>query len=142
MGLRAAGFVIYRVIRSRVEYLLLQTSYGIHHWTPPKGHVDPGESDLDTALRETEEESGLKKSDLKVLEGFQEILNYEVNGRPKTVTYWLAEIAHEGVEVKLSHEHQDYKWVPLDEACRLAGYSDMVDLLNKCENFILSSNKA
>ncbi|XP_071447162.1 bis(5'-nucleosyl)-tetraphosphatase [asymmetrical] [Hetaerina americana] len=141
MGPRAAGFVIYRIFCRRIEYLLLQTSYGIHHWTPPKGHVDPGESDLETAFRETEEESGLKKCDLKVLEGFQEILKYEVKGAPKTVTYWLAEISHEGVEVKLSNEHQDFKWVPLDEACKLSGYKDMVDLLNKCENFILAEKK-
>lgn len=33
----AAGFVIFRRITGRIEYLLLQTSYGIHHWTPPKG---------------------------------------------------------------------------------------------------------
>lgn len=33
----ATGFVIFRLIASEIEYLLLQTSYGIHHWTPPKG---------------------------------------------------------------------------------------------------------
>ena len=38
---RAAGFVLFRRNPS-VEYLLMQTSYGQHHWTPPKGHVDPG----------------------------------------------------------------------------------------------------
>jgi hypothetical protein len=29
--------VIYRELGSAVEYLLMQTSYGHHHWTPPKG---------------------------------------------------------------------------------------------------------
>ena len=38
---RAAGFVLFRRNPS-VEYLLMQTSYGQHHWSPPKGHVDPG----------------------------------------------------------------------------------------------------
>lgn len=33
----AAGFVVFRAISNQIEYLLLQTSYGIHHWTPPKG---------------------------------------------------------------------------------------------------------
>lgn len=32
----AAGFIIFRRLQ-QIEYLLLQTSYGIHHWTPPKG---------------------------------------------------------------------------------------------------------
>ena len=34
----AAGFIIFRRIgQNPIEYLLLQTSYGEHHWTPPKG---------------------------------------------------------------------------------------------------------
>lgn len=33
----AAGFVIFRRVANDIEYLLLQTSYGQHHWTPPKG---------------------------------------------------------------------------------------------------------
>jgi hypothetical protein len=37
MAKRAAGLVIYRRLGSAVEYLLMQTSYGEHHWTPPKG---------------------------------------------------------------------------------------------------------
>lgn len=34
----AAGFIIFRRLgQTPIEYLLLQTSYGQHHWTPPKG---------------------------------------------------------------------------------------------------------
>jgi bis(5'-nucleosidyl)-tetraphosphatase len=34
----AAGFIIFRQVEQNpIEYLLLQTSYGEHHWTPPKG---------------------------------------------------------------------------------------------------------
>jgi len=36
----AAGFIIFRRLeRNPIEYLLLQTSYGGHHWTPPKGEI-------------------------------------------------------------------------------------------------------
>lgn len=38
---RAAGLVIFRNVNQIVQYLMLQTSYGEHHWTPPKGkHTD------------------------------------------------------------------------------------------------------
>ena len=42
---KAAGLVIFRRrdLTSDPQWLLLQTSYGEHHWTPPKGHLDPGE---------------------------------------------------------------------------------------------------
>jgi hypothetical protein len=33
----AAGLVVFRRISNSVQYLLLQTSYGEKHWTPPKG---------------------------------------------------------------------------------------------------------
>lgn len=39
MGTRACGFVIFRRFKGPIEYLLLQTSYGQHHWTPPKGNA-------------------------------------------------------------------------------------------------------
>lgn len=34
---RAAGLVIFRSVNQAIEFLMLQTSYGEHHWTPPKG---------------------------------------------------------------------------------------------------------
>jgi hypothetical protein len=37
-AVRAAGFIIYRQFAG-AEYLLMQTSYGQHHWTPPKARL-------------------------------------------------------------------------------------------------------
>ncbi|KAK7863289.1 hypothetical protein R5R35_005333 [Gryllus longicercus] len=132
--LRAAGLVIFRRVSNKVEYLLLQTSYGEHHWTPPKGHVDPGESDIQTAWRETEEEAGLKESDLQLQE-YSKTLHYDVKGVPKTVIYWLAELV-KCTPVKLSSEHQDYKWLTLTDACDIVQYKDMQELLQDCSKFL------
>ena len=33
----ASGFLVFRKCSSKIQYLLLQTSYGENHWTPPKG---------------------------------------------------------------------------------------------------------
>lgn len=38
----------------------------LHNYLSPPGHVDPGESDWVTALRETKEEAGLSEDDLEV----------------------------------------------------------------------------
>ena len=118
---RAAGLIIFRrkCFNEPIEYLLLQTSYGKHHWTPPKGHVDPGESDMETALRETEEESGLERGSLNVMENIRRTLNYEVRGKPKTVIYWPAEVKDYNVPIRLSREHQDYKWLTVERAGEL-----------------------
>merc|ERR1719402_1599510 len=116
-------------MQQQIEYLLMQTSYGENHWTPPKGHVDPGEDDLTTALRETKEEAGLGQEDLRVIQEFQHQLHYEVRGRPKDVLYWLAELRDPGTAVTLSEEHQDFRWARLEEACTLAQYKDLQDTL-------------
>ncbi|CAH1164246.1 unnamed protein product [Phaedon cochleariae] len=136
VGKVAAGFVIFRRFSTDIEYLLLQTSYGIHHWTPPKGHVDPGESEMETALRETVEESGLHKEDLKIFEDCKKVLTYQVKGKPKTVYYWLAELVNQNAQVKLSHEHQDFKWLGLEDACKLAEFKEMQETFHHCEQYI------
>ena len=88
---RAAGLVIYRQTNTGlVEWLLLQTSYGQNHWTPPKGHLDPGEDDMTAAMRETKEEAGLGNDQLEVFKEVKAELKYEAFGAPKIVTYWLA----------------------------------------------------
>ncbi|KAJ8718037.1 hypothetical protein PYW07_005967 [Mythimna separata] len=126
---RAAGLVIFRNVNQAVQFLMLQTSYGEHHWTPPKGHVDPGESDWVTALRETKEEAGLSEDDLDIYKDVSKVLNYKVNGKPKVVVYWLAKLKNPETKILLSDEHQDLKWLPLKEAQDISGYDDMKQLL-------------
>ncbi|XP_057656071.1 bis(5'-nucleosyl)-tetraphosphatase [asymmetrical] [Diorhabda carinulata] len=136
----AAGFVIFRLSKT-IEYLLLQTSYGINHWTPPKGHVDPGETDvMVTAFRETLEESGLHEEDLEIYKDCKKILNYQVNGKPKEVHYFLAKLVNPKAEVKLSNEHQDFKWLEIGEACRIVGYEDMQSTLKEFNEYIIKTN--
>lgn len=145
MALRACGLIIFRrcfipkVDNASIEFLLLQASDGIHHWTPPKGHVEPGENELETALRETQEEAGLKPSQLTIIEGFRRELNYVARKKPKTVIYWLAEVKDYDVEIRLSHEHQAYRWLGLEEACQLAQFKDMEALLQEGHQFLCST---
>ncbi|XP_072315646.1 bis(5'-nucleosyl)-tetraphosphatase [asymmetrical] [Eucyclogobius newberryi] len=142
MALRACGFIIFRRLPpENIEFLLLQTSYGEHHWTPPKGHVDPGEDDLTTALRETQEEAGLGLEQLSVVDGFLQTLRYEVRGRSKDVLYWLAELRDPHTTVTLSPEHTAFRWAGLDQACALVQYSDIQETLREAHHFVLKRNE-
>lgn len=98
--------------------------------------MDPGEDDLTTALRETEEEAGLAAEHLRVIDGFVQKLHYEVRGRPKEVLYWLAELRDPETALTLSDEHQDYRWARLEEACTLAQYKDMQDTLTAAQRYL------
>lgn len=136
MAKRAAGCLIFRRLSGRIEFLMLQASYGQHHWSPPKGHVDPGEDDYKTALRETMEESGYKETDLRIFKDQTLTLEYKVKGHDKIVIYWLAELINPSKEVTLSDEHQDLKWLERDDAIQIAGYDDFAAMIRHFDDKI------
>lgn len=119
---------------NQVYYLLLHYEAG--HWSFPKGNIEQGESIKQTAIRETEEETGI--NDLKFLEGFKEWIKYfykiEGENRFKIVTYLLAKT--EQKQVKLSHEHIGYKWLPYEEALNQLTYDNAKEVLKKAHSFI------
>lgn len=94
---------------------------------------------METALRETEEEAGFIASDLKIFKDAKQELKYDVKGKPKIVVYWLAELLNLDKPVRLSHEHQAFKWLPLEEACSVANYEDMQKMLKYFNDYILKN---
>ena len=143
-GPRACGLLIFRRRQATIEYLMLRASYGTKHWTPPKGHVDPGEDDLTTAYRETEEEAGLGRDDLKLLDK-KWTHSYPVKDwrdgivRQKTTIYYLAQLVSTR-EVTLSEEHTELSWAPCEETKKLIPkFDDLKLAIDQAEELI--SNK-
>uniref|UniRef100_A0A7E4VFH2 Bis(5'-nucleosyl)-tetraphosphatase [asymmetrical] n=1 Tax=Panagrellus redivivus TaxID=6233 RepID=A0A7E4VFH2_PANRE len=132
---RAAGLVVYREANGIIEYLLLQASYPPHHWTPPKGHVDPGEDEWTAALRETKEEAGILPDQLSIDKGFNYVQHYDVKGKPKSVAYWLAKLIVP-FEVVLSHEHQKMNWFNLKDSIEITNYKEMEQMLRAADDYI------
>uniref|UniRef100_A0A0N5A184 Bis(5'-nucleosyl)-tetraphosphatase [asymmetrical] n=1 Tax=Parastrongyloides trichosuri TaxID=131310 RepID=A0A0N5A184_PARTI len=132
---RAAGVLIFRKINDKIEYLILQASYPPYHWTPPKGHLDPGEDEWTAALRETKEEANISPEQYDIYKDFDYVMKYDVNGRPKTVRYYLGKLKN-AESVTLSHEHQNSKFCQLEECIKLTGFPEMEDLLRKAQAYI------
>lgn len=53
-----AGTVVFRKSDSQIFYLVVSSSDGAN-WVLPKGHIEPGESPEEAALRELKEEAGV-----------------------------------------------------------------------------------
>jgi 8-oxo-(d)GTP phosphatase len=113
----AAGILIYRRIcrtaDERLEFLLLRNArHGT--WGFPKGRAEPGETALETARRETREETGLDA--IELVDGFLETVRYVVSGargpRVKVVRFFLGTPAHG--EPVLSGEHDRLEWLEPD----------------------------
>jgi 8-oxo-dGTP diphosphatase len=111
-GVRAAGGVVLRHGRVAVVH---RPKYD--DWSLPKGKLDPGESFEDAALREVEEETGLRCTLVRELPAVE----YEVRGRPKLVRYWAMEVEDETPFVP-NDEVDEVRWLEPAEALALLSY--------------------
>ena len=130
----SAGVVLFRRENNKVLYLLLK--YGWGHWGFIKGHIEPGEKEIDAARREAKEEAGIE--DLEFIFGFREKIEYTYTlrgeKRHKTVYYYLAETKQS--EVKLSYEHTDYAWLPYEKALKRITYDNDREVLKKAHAYL------
>lgn len=127
--IRAAGGVLWRpAADGRVEIAVLHRP---HHddWSLPKGKLDPGETDLEAAVREVGEETGCE---VEVGAPLGEV-RYEVpagDGRvPKVVTYWAMRAGDGAFEP--NHEIDALRWLPPEEAVSLLSYGHDRALVNR-----------
>jgi 8-oxo-dGTP pyrophosphatase MutT (NUDIX family) len=110
-SVKAAGGVLWRRGPNGPETLLIhRPRYG--DWSFPKGKLKRGESDEEAALREVEEEVGVRASLGPELAG----TSYrDLKGRQKTVRYWAIELP-EGAEPIAGDGVDDWRWAVLDDA--------------------------
>ena len=120
---RAAGGV---VTRNDASEVLLVHRDRYDDWSFPKGKCERGESEEDCALREVEEETGLRCA---LGEELPSTHYTDAHGRPKRVRYWLMEPI--GGELEYLHEVDAARWVTLDDARGLLTYQRDVALLDR-----------
>jgi 8-oxo-dGTP diphosphatase len=113
---RAAGGVVVRDGSDGRDVVLVHRPK-YDDWTLPKGKALPCESDEECALREVEEEAGLR-CELGV--ELASVSYRDAAGRPKVARYWLMRPV--GGELRPAREVDDARWLPVAEAEHVLTY--------------------
>lgn len=95
------------------DKVLLVYEKNRNFWGFPKGHMEDGESEIQTALREVKEEVGL---DVQIDISKRYTLNYIINNEiDKTSIFYIATPINENIVMQES-EIENIKWCNFDEA--------------------------
>ncbi len=137
---KSVGAVVFRM--SSYEPLFLLLHYGAGHWDFPKGHMEKGETENETLLRELREETAL--TDVSLIPGFRRHSRYFFTRDGKTVfkevSLYLLEA--KGGGVKISFEHKAFKWLPFAKALRLTTFKNSKEILRKANEFLKAQGSA
>lgn len=129
---KSCGALVYSIQDNTKKLLLIKHKQG-GHWSFPKGHVEGSETELQTALREVKEETGLS---IQILDGFRQQVNYSPRpGISKDVVYFLGYAADTRTKRQKS-EISDLRWVDLDQSKKYLTYSNDKMLLNRAQKHL------
>ncbi len=113
------------------------------HWDMVKGHVDKGEKEIDTLFRETEEETGLQKDRLELIDGFKKEIHYNFRTKRglhyKEVVFYL--LKSKTKKVTLSYEHDNCKWLAYKEALETLTFRGGKEMLIKANKHLINIEK-
>ena len=132
--IEAAGGVVWRRGAKGALKVLVVHRERYDDWSFPKGKLDPGETHRRAALREVEEETGLR---CKTGDELPEVRYDDRKGRPKRVRYWSMEA--EGGSFEPNAEVDEVRWLSLDEARATLSYVHDVTVLEGLVELQLAS---
>lgn len=132
----SSGAVVYRNIGNSIRFLLIKNKRSAH-WGFPKGHLEKGETNIDAAIREVLEETGIH---LTLHEGFESVSKYKVRGKiDKMVSIFVGTTNDEHTKIQEA-EIEDYIWLPYNKALPYLRFSNDKNILEKAHNFLISNN--
>ncbi len=134
MAILAAGVVCWREQKGKLEVLLVHRKR-YDDWSFPKGKVDKGEYLPETAVREMEEETGIRlKLGRKLSTAYYKVSS----GEDKEVHYWaskLRERAWAKAQFKPNDEISALEWVSAKKALAMLSYKHDQQLLKEVMGF-------
>lgn len=128
----SCGAVVFRRSGEQRKFLLIRNKRSAH-WGFPKGHIEPGESNEQTAIREVFEETGIN---IRILPGFKKCSEYTIQGRiEKAVSIFLAQT--DDVEYTIQVEEiEECGWFSFADAMKTLNYDNDKRILEQAEEYL------
>ena len=132
----SCGAVVYRDIKGEVRYLLIKNRRSAH-WGFPKGHIEPGETKQQTAVREVLEETGIH---VKLIDGFESISKYKIQNRiEKVVSIFVGTTTDTSTCIQ-PEEIEDYIWLTYDRAMSILKFDNDKTIITDANRFLNENN--
>lgn len=130
---KSCGALIFRKNNDQLETIIIQMISG--HWSYPKGHMEKGETETETAVREIKEETNL---DVTLDTRFREITSYSPKPNViKDVIFFIAYAKNNNVIVQET-EVQAYQWLKVEDALSIVTYDEDKKILRKAIKYLMS----
>ena len=131
---KSCGALVYRRQKNQIYMLILRHRKG-GHWSFPKGHVEAGETEVETALREVREETGLN---IELHGGFRKKISYYPKPDViKEVVYFLG-YARDSNTVRQIEEISEIRWASLKGIGGYLSYGNDRMLIKDAKRFLRS----
>lgn len=130
---KSCGVVAYKTTNNVNHYLLIRAFNGDIGF--PKGHVEAGESETETAVRELKEETNVE---VEIIPGFRREMEYAIPSKKnvsKKVVYFLGKCTSDHIIPQRS-EISEARFVPYDEAMNIITFEDSRRILRDADNMI------
>lgn len=129
---KSCGVIIFTRENNDIKFVIIKSINGFYGF--PKGHVENGETEVETALREVFEEVGLKPN---LIEGFRETVEYYIPSADvqKQVVYFLGEYKNQKIAFQKS-ELLSAQLMNFNQAKNIFTHQNNIDLLLKAKDFI------
>ena len=134
--IKSCGFIAYKQIEGRNYYLIIKSLNGDVGF--PKGHMEIGESELETAIRELKEETG---TEVNVVSGFRCQIEYHLPrtlNAIKQVVYFLGKCTSDSIVCQES-EVAEACFLSYEEALKRLTFEETKNILRDAELFIRSN---
>ena len=129
---KSCGAVVFRRYHGNTELLLIKHTAG-GHWSFPKGHVEEGETEEQTAVREVLEETGIR---IDLCPGYREVVHYSPKRDvQKDVIYFLGRARNYDF-IPQESEIAQIKWVEMSLAHSFLSYDNDKQLVNRARPLI------